>query len=82
MSTFAQFFQKCLETEVSCRLDGNSLVFSLKNNAGLKGLTVAIPRHKYERVTQANLSCTEDDGYYYLTVNEDVKEKSISVNRN
>jgi len=82
MSTFTKFFYKCLETEVSCRLEGNSLIFSLRNRTGLKGVTVAIPRHGYERIVQTDLICAEDDNYYYLTVNEDVKEKSIRVNHN
>lgn len=82
MSTFTKFLHNFLKTEFSCQLEGNNLSIVLKNDAGLKGLTVAVPRHKYSIETQANLSSTEDENYYYLTVDEDVKEKSIILNGN
>jgi hypothetical protein len=82
MSTFAKFFHNFLKTEFSCRLEGKNLYIMLKNDAGLKGLTVAVPRHKYRVETQANLRRTQDDNYYYLTVDEDVKEKQIIANWN
>jgi hypothetical protein len=55
------------------------LLLTLKNKTGLKGITVAIPRNKYKAGENINVSMTEDKNYYYLTVNEDVKEKTITV---
>jgi hypothetical protein len=82
MSTFASFFQTFLKTELSCQLERNKLSIILKNEAGLKGLTVAVPRHKYRIETEASMSKMGDDNYYYLRVNEDVKEKRIILNCN
>ena len=82
ISTFAGFFQTFLKTELSCQLERNKLFILLKNEAGLKGLTIAVPRHKYRIETEANLSNTGDDNYYYLTVDEDVKEKRIILHCN
>jgi hypothetical protein len=79
MSFFAGFFQRFIKTEFSFRQDGTGLLLTLKNDTSLKGITVAIPRNKYKAGENANLSVTEDTNYYYLTVDEDVKEKTIIV---
>ena len=79
MSVFAGFFQKFIKTEFSFRQEGTGLLLTLKNKTGLKGITVAIPRNKYKAGENINVSMAEDKNYYYLTVNEDVKEKTITV---
>lgn len=79
MSVFAGFFLKFIATEFSFRQEGGELLLTLKNKTGLQGITVAIPRIKYKAAAIANVSLTEDKDYYYLTVNEDAKEKTIIV---
>ena len=71
------FFQKFIKTEFSFRQEGAGLSIYMKNKTGLQGITVAIPRDKYKADENINVSMTEDKDYYYLTVNEDVKEKTI-----
>jgi hypothetical protein len=81
MSTFAGFFQKFLDTEFSFQREGNKLAVLLKNEEGLKGMTVAMPRD-YNTSPDVNLTREEDENYYYWTVNENVKEKNIVVYSN
>jgi hypothetical protein len=79
MSVFGGFFQKFIATGFSFRQEKTGLLLTLKNETGLKGITVAIPRNKYKVSENASVSLVEDENYYYLTVNEDVKEKTITV---
>jgi hypothetical protein len=79
MSVVAGFFLKFIATEFSFRQEGRELLLTLKNNTGLQGITVAIPRNKYRAAATANVSMAEDKDYYYLTVNEDAKENTIIV---
>ena len=79
MSVFAGFFQRFIKTQFSFRQEGTELLLTLKNETSLKGITVAIPRNKYKAGEYTNVSMTEDTNYYYLTVNENVKEKTITV---
>jgi len=81
MSVFADFIQKFLKTDFSFRENNDGLTIILKNMDGLKGITVAVPHHKYLPKMQTDLMVTEDKDYYYLTVNDDVKEKTIIVAR-
>jgi len=77
MSVFAKFVQKFLKTEFSFRQEGTGLSIYMKNITGLQGMTVAIPRDKYKADENINVVMAEDKDYYYLTVNENVKEKTI-----
>jgi hypothetical protein len=79
MSVFAGYFQRFIKTEFSFRQKGTELLLALKNEKGLKGITVAIPRNKYRVEENTGASLVEDDKYYYLTVNEDAKERTIIV---
>lgn len=79
MSVIAGFFLNFIATEFSFQQEGGELLLNLKNPKGLKGITVAIPRNKYKAVVTANVSLAEEKDYYYLTVNEDAKEKTIIV---
>ncbi len=40
-------------------------------------MTVAVPKHIYQVKAEKNVFQSEDQKYYYLTVQEDVKEKNI-----
>ena len=77
MSTFAGFFHKFLDTNFSFRREENKLAVLLKNEEGLKGITVAIPRGKYNISPDVSMKREEDENYNYWTVNENVKEKNI-----
>jgi hypothetical protein len=77
MSVFATFFHKFIKTEFSFRQEGAGLSIYMKNKTGLQGITVAIPRDQYKAAQNVDVSVAEDDNYYYLTVNKDVKEKTI-----
>ncbi len=78
MSTFASFFLKFLDTNFSFQKEDNKLTIHLKNEEGLKGITIAVPRN-YNTSPDVNLTREEDENYYYWTVNENVKEKNIVV---
>ena len=77
MSVFATFLHKFIKTEFSFRQEGAGLSIYMKNKTGLQGITVAIPRDQYKAAQNVDVSVAEDDNYYYLTVNKDVKEKTI-----
>ena len=77
MSEIAGFFQKFLKTMYSFQKIDNRLSVVLKNEAGLSGITFALPRDKYLMGRDSGVTLTEDKNYYYLTVNEDVKEKTF-----
>jgi hypothetical protein len=77
MSVYAGYFQKFIQTTFSFRQETGGLVITLNNKKGLKGMTVAVPRNKYKVEKNDGVGLVEDDNYYYLTVNEDVKEKAI-----
>jgi hypothetical protein len=77
MSDVAIFFQRFIKTQYSFRHQGNNILVHLKNPEGLKGITVALPRHDYRLDATPDVSQTEDENYYYLVVESDVKEKNI-----
>ena len=79
MSVYAGFFQKYIRTKFSFRQGTNGLVITLNNENGLKGIAVAIPRSKYRVKKNTGVNLGEDNNYYYLTVNEDVEEKTITI---
>jgi hypothetical protein len=79
MSVYAGFFQKFIRTKLSFGQGARGLSLSLKNDQGLNGITVAIPRNKYRIQENTGVDIVVDDTYYYLMVNEDVKEKTITV---
>lgn len=79
MSDMANFFLRFIKTQYSFRHQENGLSIRLQNEDGLYGITLAIPRHVYRVDAMRNITQTEDKDYYYLTVQEDVKEKVIIV---
>jgi hypothetical protein len=80
MSEIAGFFKSFLMTEYSFRVEDGDLHISLKNSAGLKGITIAVPKNKYQAVKNIDIDLNQDSKYYFLTVNDDVKKKFINVN--
>ncbi len=80
MSVNAGFFKRFIETKMSFQQKEARLIITLKNEKGLQGITVAVPRDRYSMGENANVVLTEDQNYYYLAVNEDVKDKTIIVN--
>ena len=80
MSVFADFLKRFLKTDFSFRKDKDGLSIILENTDGLKGITVAVPRKKYLSMVNSGIIVTEDNDYYYLTINDDVQEKTIIVN--
>jgi hypothetical protein len=79
MSEIADFFLRFVKTQYTFRHHENDLSILLRNEEGLYGITVAIPRHIYRVGAMRNMTKAEDKDYYYLTVQEDVKEKIILV---
>ncbi|MBP1627436.1 MAG: hypothetical protein H6Q00_1911 [Holophagaceae bacterium] len=79
MSQVTQSFQKLLNTTFSFTQDGSRLHFNLKNPDGLQGITVAIPRRKFNIINSKNLSISKDTTYYYLTINQDIKKHSATL---
>jgi len=80
MSEIAGYFKRFLITEYSFHEKDGDLLITLKNNAGLKGITVAVPKNKYQAVKNADMELNQDSKYYFLTVKDDVKKKFIIVN--
>jgi hypothetical protein len=77
MTDFARFFHRFLETNFSFRQEGKNLIVYLRNEKGLKGMTVAIPCNRYKLPEGVSIMHTADENYDYVTVNEDVQKKSI-----
>lgn len=80
MTEVAQFFLRFLKTGYAFSLDGEKVVISLKNPEGLKNITVALPKNKYQKPAAEGISVQEDGKYYYLIMGEaNEKEKYITV---
>jgi hypothetical protein len=79
MAAVADFSRRFIETRMAFHRRGNGLSIWLKNEAGLKGITVAVPRSAYRAAATPGISRSEDEDYYYLTVDENGKEKNIVV---
>lgn len=77
MSQFAKFWLKFLKTRYNFRIDDKKLVVSMKNQEGLDGLTLAIPRDRYRIHDKENLMLQQDGDYYYLTFTDKTDEKTI-----
>jgi len=77
MSEIAAFLQRFLKTQYSFQETGGKLSITLKNESGLKNITVAVPRNRYVAEKDIAAAVTQDDDYYYFMVNEDVKEEII-----
>lgn len=77
MSEIASFSLRLIKTQCSLRHQGNDLSIRLRNEEGLRGMTVAVPKHIYQVEAEKNVFQSEDKKYYYLTVQEDVKEKVV-----
>ncbi|GAB4538454.1 MAG: hypothetical protein Fur0020_07370 [Thermodesulfovibrionia bacterium] len=79
MSYFARFLLRFLKTEYIFKLTDNGLAVSLKNAEGLDGITVAIPRDIYKKPISNGIIIQEDGDYYYLIINENLKEKIVYI---
>jgi hypothetical protein len=77
MTDFAGFFLKFLKTDYRFKNQEKALIISLKNPDGLKGITVALPKQGHKKPHAQNLSVDEDEDYYYLTITDPSKEKTI-----
>jgi hypothetical protein len=77
MADIANFLQRFIKTQYVFRHQGSNFLILLKNAEGLKGITVALPRHSYRVDATPDISQSEDENYYYMTVQKDVKEKTI-----
>lgn len=77
MSEIAFFSLQLIKTQCSIKHQGKDLSIMLRNKEGLRGMTVAVPKHIYQVKAEKNVYQSEDKNYYYLTVQEDVKEKVI-----
>ncbi|WP_371381306.1 hypothetical protein [Sporomusa aerivorans] len=81
MSYYASFFLRFLKTTYSFDLHDKQLVVSLKNPEGLAGITVALPKAKYQKPNWEGGRVKEDERYYYLVVPDGQEtEKIITIN--
>lgn len=79
MSEIASFLLRFLKTQYVFRPQENGLSVWMKNEDGLQGVTVAIPKHLYRTDAMPNVTQLADDDYFYLTVRENDKEKTLFV---
>lgn len=71
MTETAEFLLRSLRTEYVFTHEGKALRITLKNDAGLKDITVAIPKNKYAAPLWAPTYILEDDNYYYVIMREE-----------
>jgi hypothetical protein len=79
MSGYARFFLRFLKTSYSFSMEGKQLVVTLKNPEGLAGICIALPKKYYRHPFAMHTTLQEDEGFYYLTVVSNDKEKHIVV---
>ncbi|MDD4238008.1 MAG: polysaccharide deacetylase family protein [Desulfotomaculaceae bacterium] len=83
MSQFADFLNRHAATKCQVgKLEGNGYVIDLENPEGLKDMTVAVyvgTENKYVVIGEYITTIQEDDGWLYLTVNSNEKEKHLEV---
>jgi len=79
MSYFAKFLLKFIETKYSFVINNAGIKINLKNEMGLKGICVSLPE-KYKIIHQEGIEIEKDEKYIYITVTNDVNEKTIIGN--
>jgi len=79
MSYFAEFMLRYLKTDYTFRPDGNDLEVSLKNEDGLDGIAVAIPKNRYKKPEDKSITVEEDDSYYYLVIGKKNDTKILHI---
>lgn len=79
MDYFADFLLRFLKTMYSFKTAGNKMNIELKNNKGLYGITIAIPKGECKRPDPKGFGFQEDNDYYYLTIMEKINRKTISL---
>ncbi|MBN1224120.1 MAG: hypothetical protein JXB23_12810 [Candidatus Aminicenantes bacterium] len=80
MSQFANFLLKFLKTEYRFMPENNRLSISLSNPEGLEGIAIAVPKDGYQKPYGQALSIEEDGTFYYMTVMQKCKNRTISLN--
>lgn len=78
MSYFAKFLLIFLKTNYSFTKRGNDIKISIKNDKGLEGICIAVPK-KYKIIDKDGLKIEEDKRFKYLVITEKTKEKTIPV---
>lgn len=85
MSQFADFLDRHAATKCQIKkLEGNGYSIDLENPEGLKDMTVAVyvgNGSKNMVIGEYMTSIQEEDGWLYLTVNSDQKEKHVEVHQ-
>ncbi len=79
MSVFADFLLRMIETEASFVRDGGVLRVELSNPRGLRDQAVALPEELCERPDAPGLRVEQDDGWYYVVVEDAVDAKTFTV---
>jgi len=77
MTYFTNYIHKHLNTEYQFVKTDDHLEVELKNNDGLKGLTVVVPKLDYMKPINSSFKMEEDDNNYYCICTEDVNESNI-----
>jgi hypothetical protein len=77
MNDFARFFLRFLKTAYTFRTEGNGLKVTLSNPDGLAGITVAIPKARYNPPAERDYSITEDEKYFYVTISGNDTKQSF-----
>lgn len=77
MRYFADFLLRFYATKYRFSLQDDSGRIALSNPKGLKDISVAIPKSKFQKPDDAGLRVVEDDRYYYAVIQDDIPEKTI-----
>lgn len=76
MSYFAEFLLRFIKTKYIFKVDNENMVVVLKNQEGLKDITVAVPK-EYIPISSEEYEVFEDETFRYIVIKRNLKETNI-----
>ena len=75
MSYFANYMARFLKTKYDFEIRDKRFRIEISNPEGLKGFSIALPKHLIRRPAGYGFLLDSDEDYYYVIINEDIYEK-------
>jgi len=76
MSYFAEFLLRFIKTKYIFKVYNENMVVILKNQEGLKDITVAVPK-EYIPISSKEYEVFEDETFRYIVIKRNLKETNI-----